>query len=115
VHANPKTHTTEKQEVLQEFVGHEGRITRVAWGALNRTILSAGEDGTVRLWDVEARARNAARVLFVCRRARPAAVLHLHASLRTCHARRLTRPCRLGLRLRRRASSWRRAESTRSR
>jgi WD40 repeat protein len=45
--------------VLQEFVGHEGRITRVAWGALNKTIISVGEDGTVRLWDVEARTAQA--------------------------------------------------------
>lgn len=44
---------TEKQEVLQEFVGHEGRITRAVWGPLNRTVLSCGEDGSVRLWDVE--------------------------------------------------------------
>lgn len=40
-----------------ELLGHEGRITRVLWGPLNRTILSAGEDGTLRLWDVEVRAR----------------------------------------------------------
>ena len=53
----PTLNETEKQEVLQEFVGHEGRITRAVWGALNRTIISAGEDGTVRLWDVEVRAR----------------------------------------------------------
>ena len=51
--ANPNS--TEKQEVLQEFVGHEGRITRAVWGPLNRTIISAGEDGTVRSWDVEVR------------------------------------------------------------
>lgn len=38
---------------MQEFVGHEGRVTRAVWGPLNRTILSAGEDGTLRLWDVE--------------------------------------------------------------
>ena len=41
--------------MLQEFVGHEGRITRAVWGPLNRTIISAGEDGTVRSWDVEVR------------------------------------------------------------
>jgi hypothetical protein len=52
--------------VLQEFIGHEGRITRVAWGALNKTILSAGEDGTVRLWDVEARARARDAARLVC-------------------------------------------------
>lgn len=36
-------------------MGHEGRITRALWGPLNRTIISAGEDGTLRLWDVEVR------------------------------------------------------------
>ena len=43
--------------MLLELVGHEGRITRCAWGPLNRTLLSAGEDGSVRLWDVEVRSR----------------------------------------------------------
>ena len=43
----------ERQELLQEFQGHSGRITRAVWGQLNRTLISAGEDGTVRLWDVE--------------------------------------------------------------
>ena len=41
--------------MLLELVGHEGRITRCAWGPLNRALLSAGEDGSVRLWDVEVR------------------------------------------------------------
>lgn len=62
--------------MLQEFVGHEGRITRVAWGSLNRTILSAGEDGTVRLWDVEVRAlaaQHAKRCVAAASRARTAA------------------------------------------
>lgn len=39
--------------MLQEFVGHEGRVTRALWGPLNRTVLSCGEDGSLRLWDVE--------------------------------------------------------------
>lgn len=41
--------------MLLELVGHEGRITRCLWGPLNRTLISAGEDGSVRLWDVEVR------------------------------------------------------------
>jgi translation initiation factor 3 subunit I len=45
--------STERQELLQEFVGHTGRITRAVWGQLNRTLISTGEDGTIRLWDVE--------------------------------------------------------------
>ncbi len=53
--------------MLQEFVGHEGRIMRAVWGPLNKTIISAGEDGTVRLWDVEARgAARAARAPCAC-------------------------------------------------
>ena len=51
----PLFRPTEKQELLCELVGHEGRITRCAWGPLNRTLLSTGEDGSVRLWDVEVR------------------------------------------------------------
>ncbi|KAL9252064.1 Eukaryotic translation initiation factor 3 subunit I-like protein [Drosera capensis] len=33
--------------------GPQGRITRAVWGPLNRTIISVGEDATVRIWDSE--------------------------------------------------------------
>ena len=42
---------------LQSFVGHEGRIMRAVWGPLNQTLISAGEDGSLRLWDVEVRGK----------------------------------------------------------
>ncbi|CAI9112349.1 OLC1v1012788C1 [Oldenlandia corymbosa var. corymbosa] len=32
---------------------HQGRINRAVWGPLNRTIISAGEDCVVRVWDTE--------------------------------------------------------------
>lgn len=33
--------------------GPQGRINRAIWGPLNRTIISAGEDSIVRIWDSE--------------------------------------------------------------
>ncbi|KAL6507025.1 Eukaryotic translation initiation factor 3 subunit I [Orobanche hederae] len=33
--------------------GSEGRIYRASWGPLNQTIISAGKDGIIRLWDTE--------------------------------------------------------------
>ncbi|GAY51781.1 hypothetical protein CUMW_136850 [Citrus unshiu] len=33
--------------------GPQGRINRAVWGPLNRTIISAGEDAIVRIWDTE--------------------------------------------------------------
>jgi len=43
--------------VLQSLKGptEKGRFQRVAWTDLNRTLISAGEDGCVRRWDVEVR------------------------------------------------------------
>lgn len=35
--------------------GPQGRINRAVWGPLNRTIISAGEDAVIRIWDVEVR------------------------------------------------------------
>jgi WD40 repeat protein len=40
-------------ETVQTFTGMDGNISRVAWTDLNRTLVSAGEDGKVRRWDVE--------------------------------------------------------------
>ncbi len=40
-------------DVIKSVSGPKGRITRVAWTDLNRTLVSAGEDGFVRRWDVE--------------------------------------------------------------
>jgi len=38
---------------VQDIYGHQGRITRAVWGPLNKTIISTGEDRTIRQWDVE--------------------------------------------------------------
>ena len=40
-------------DVIKSLSGPKGRITRIAWTDLNRTLISAGEDGFVRRWDVE--------------------------------------------------------------
>ena len=33
--------------------GPQGRINRAVWGPLNKTIISAGEDAVIRIWDSE--------------------------------------------------------------
>ncbi|PKI68409.1 hypothetical protein CRG98_011206, partial [Punica granatum] len=33
--------------------GPQGRINRAVWGPLNKTIISAGEDSIIRIWDSE--------------------------------------------------------------
>lgn len=33
--------------------GITGRINRAVWGPGNRTIITAGEDATIRIWDSE--------------------------------------------------------------
>lgn len=33
--------------------GPQGRINRAIWGPLNKTIISAGEDAVIRIWDSE--------------------------------------------------------------
>lgn len=40
-------------EVVRTMTGPRGRITRLHWTDLNRTIISASEDGYLRRWDVE--------------------------------------------------------------
>lgn len=40
-------------EVIASFTGPRGRITRLLWTDLNRTLISASEDGCIRRWDVE--------------------------------------------------------------
>lgn len=43
----------QKGDVIKSLSGPKGRITRIAWTDLNRTLVTAGEDGFVRRWDVE--------------------------------------------------------------
>ncbi|KAL5724794.1 Eukaryotic translation initiation factor 3 subunit I [Ranunculus cassubicifolius] len=40
-------------ESVLEFTGPQGRINRAVWGPSNKTIITAGEDGMVRIWDSE--------------------------------------------------------------
>jgi WD40 repeat protein len=43
----------ETEESLLVISGMKGRINRAVWGPLNRTIITAGEDATIRIWDSE--------------------------------------------------------------
>ncbi|CAL5221339.1 g3515 [Coccomyxa viridis] len=43
----------QSSEVVQQLTGFSKRITRVAWTDLNRVLVTAGEDGYIRRWDVE--------------------------------------------------------------
>eukprot|EP00252_Welwitschia_mirabilis_P001766 TRINITY_DN11709_c0_g1_i1.p1 TRINITY_DN11709_c0_g1~~TRINITY_DN11709_c0_g1_i1.p1 ORF type:complete len:327 (-),score=67.90 TRINITY_DN11709_c0_g1_i1:577-1557(-) len=45
--------TNQNQESILKITGIKGRINRAVWGPLNMTIISAGEDGIVRVWDAE--------------------------------------------------------------
>lgn len=40
-------------DVVRNLTGPRGRITRVHWSDLDRTLLSSSEDGCIRRWDVE--------------------------------------------------------------
>ncbi|XP_043704021.1 eukaryotic translation initiation factor 3 subunit I-like [Telopea speciosissima] len=40
-------------ESVLTIKGPQGRINRAVWGPLNRTIISAGEDAVIRIWDSE--------------------------------------------------------------
>eukprot|EP00249_Psilotum_nudum_P007535 c20636_g1_i1 orf=395-1375(+) len=48
-----KDRSKQSSESLMVITGIQGRINRVVWGPLNKTIVSAGEDSIVRLWDAE--------------------------------------------------------------
>jgi len=37
----------------QTILGHTSKVTRALWGPLNKTIYSAGDDATIRVWDPE--------------------------------------------------------------
>lgn len=43
----------ETGESVLVIKGPQGRINRAVWGPLNSTIISAGEDTVVRVWDSE--------------------------------------------------------------
>jgi WD40 repeat protein len=45
----------ETDESALVITGIKGRINRAVWGPLNRTIITAGEDATIRIWDSEVR------------------------------------------------------------
>ncbi|TYI80762.1 hypothetical protein E1A91_D05G109200v1 [Gossypium mustelinum] len=49
--ARDPTEQTEESELV--IKGPQGRINRAVWGPLNRTIVSAGEDAVIRIWDSE--------------------------------------------------------------
>lgn len=51
--ANASFFYSESGESLLVIKGPQGRINRAIWGPLNRTIISAGEDSIVRIWDSE--------------------------------------------------------------
>jgi WD40 repeat protein len=38
---------------LRVFEGHEGRVTKVTFSPDGKTLFTAAEDGSFRLWDVE--------------------------------------------------------------
>lgn len=44
---------SEVGESVLVLKGPQGRINRAVWGPLNKTIISAGEDAVVRIWDTE--------------------------------------------------------------
>lgn len=43
----------QSDEVVRTITGPRGRITRVEWTDLNKTLLTSSEDGFVRRWDAE--------------------------------------------------------------
>lgn len=47
------THFSETGESVLVIKGPQGRINRAIWGPLNKTVISAGEDAVIRIWDSE--------------------------------------------------------------
>jgi WD40 repeat protein len=45
----------ETEESALVITGIKGRINRAVWSPLNRTIITAGEDATIPIWDSEVR------------------------------------------------------------
>lgn len=43
----------QNKESVLKITGPQGRITRCVWGPLNQTLISAGEDCIIRMWDAE--------------------------------------------------------------
>ncbi|GMI88949.1 hypothetical protein like AT2G46290 [Hibiscus trionum] len=48
-----KDPTKQTEESVLVIKGPQGRINRAVWGPLNSTIISAGEDAVIRIWDSE--------------------------------------------------------------
>lgn len=48
-----KERSKESSESVLVITGPQGRINRAVWGPLNKTIISAGEDATIRIWDAQ--------------------------------------------------------------
>jgi translation initiation factor 3 subunit I len=48
-----KNRAEQSSDMVKRIEGPQGRITRVMWGPLNQTIITGGEDGVIRSWDVE--------------------------------------------------------------
>ncbi|TXG66847.1 hypothetical protein EZV62_008122 [Acer yangbiense] len=46
-------HTEQTGESVLTLKGPQGRINTAVWGPLNRTIISAGEDAVICIWDSE--------------------------------------------------------------
>ncbi len=45
--------SSQKDDIIRTLEGPKGRIQRLLWTDLNRTLISVSEDGYVRRWDVE--------------------------------------------------------------
>ncbi|ABO96658.1 predicted protein [Ostreococcus lucimarinus CCE9901] len=53
VNVNLGDRAAQRGEVVKRIEGPQGRVTRVMWGPLNKTVVTGGEDGIIRSWDVE--------------------------------------------------------------